>query len=244
MSDAKTMEKNIIQLKGVTAVYETKCSALTGIDLQVKAGEFCFITGASGSGKTALFKLLSAEHPAAEGTIQVNGYRYQQCRRQQLLQARRAMGLIFQDFRLIDTLTVDENLEIAMRCIGAQTKQIDARIKEVLTLVGLAGKRNSFPTELSGGEQQRVAIARAVINRPVMILADEPTGTLDPLLAKDILDLLVKINRESGTTVVVITHARELVDRFHERVITLSEGRIVSDVRKGKYLDRKAVAKL
>ena len=165
------------------------------------------------------------------------------CNRRQKAEARRTIGIVFQDFRLIQSMTIAENLEFSMRCIGAQVQDIEQRIPEVLDLVSMREKKDCFPTELSGGEQQRAAIARAIINRPETILADEPTGNLDPILAQEIMALFIKLNETCGTTTVVITHARELVEQSAMRVITLSAGKIVSDCR-GHYLDSEEVCRL
>ena len=233
-----------IKLKNVSIEYKNGVMGVYNVDFQVKDGEFVFITGASGSGKSTLFRAISGEAQGLlSGDIVVNNYTYARCNRKQLAEARRTVGMIFQDFRLIQSMTVEENLEFAMRCVGANKASIEQRIPEVLDIVGLPHKVDSLPSELSGGEQQRIAIARAIINRPRTILADEPTGNLDPVLAQEIMDIFVKINDQIGTTSIVITHARELVERYNKRVVTLANGNIVSD-DVGKYLDREAVAAL
>ena len=233
-----------IKLKNVTVEYKNGTVGLRNVDFKVKDGEFCFIIGTSGSGKSTLFRTISGEaNDLIRGTVLVNNFNYKLCNRKKMSEARRTVGMVFQDFRLIQSMTVDENLEFAMRCVGANRDAINKRIPEVLDIVGLPHKVDSLPSELSGGEQQRVAIARAIINRPTTIIADEPTGNLDPLLAQDIMDILVHINDKLATTTIVITHARELVERYNKRVVTLSNGEIVHD-GKGTYIDREEVEAL
>ena len=218
----------MIRLKDVKVKYGNGTQAIDGISLTIEDGEFVFLVGPSGSGKSTLIKLLIGEVGPTEGRVMINGFSASNIRKKQIPLMRRTLGVIFQDFRLIEKKTVYENLEFAMRVVGASRKQMEERIPYVLDLVGLVGKEDRYPGELSGGEQQRVAIARALVNNPSTIIADEPTGNLDPDLALELMRLLVRIN-ELGTTVVVVTHASELVDRFKKRVVTLKEGRIVSD---------------
>ena len=226
----------MIDFVNVTKTYETGTHALNGIDLHIDDGEFVFLVGASGSGKSTMIKLLTAELQPTGGSINVNGYQLEKIKRSAIPYMRRTLGVIFQDFRLIDNKTVYENVAFAMRVIGASSKEIKQRVPYVLELVGLENKARRLPNELSGGEQQRVAIARALVNNPSMIIADEPTGNLDPARSFEIMLLLEQINA-LGTTVLVVTHERELVNRFTKRVVAINEGRIISDGMDGYYLN-------
>ena len=224
----------MIDFENVTKTYETGTHALNGIDLHIDDGEFVFLVGASGSGKSTVIKLLTAELQPTGGSINVNGYQLERIKRAQIPYMRRTLGVIFQDFRLIENKTVYENVAYAMRVIGASSKEIKQRVPYVLELVGLENKARRLPNELSGGEQQRVAIARALVNNPSMIIADEPTGNLDPARSFEIMLLLEQINA-LGTTVLVVTHEKGLVDRFTKRVVALEAGKIVSDGMDGYY---------
>ena len=224
----------MIDFVNVTKTYETGTHALNGIDLHIDDGEFVFLVGASGSGKSTIIKLLTAELQPTGGSINVNGYQLEKIKRSAIPYMRRTLGVIFQDFRLIDNKTVYENVAFAMRVIGASSKEIKQRVPYVLELVGLENKARRLPNELSGGEQQRVAIARALVNNPSMIIADEPTGNLDPARSFEIMLLLEQINA-LGTTVLVVTHEKGLVDRFTKRVVALEAGKIVSDGMDGYY---------
>jgi cell division transport system ATP-binding protein len=186
------------------------------------------LVGPSGSGKSTIIKLITGELKPTSGSVHVNGYSLERIRKREIPYLRRTVGVVYQDFRLIDNMTVYDNVAFAMRVIGAREKEIRERVPYVLELVGLQNKSRRHPTELSGGEQQRLAVARALVNNPSTIIADEPTGNLDPSLALDIMNLLQEINN-LGTTVLVVTHALELVDRFHKRVIALKDGLVVSD---------------
>lgn len=219
----------MIRFKDVEMEYENGTKALKGVSLDVDDGEFVFLVGESGSGKSTMIGLLTGELISTEGRIMINGFSMNNISEKQIPLFRRSLGIIFQDFRLIEKKTVYDNLAFVMRAVGASPKTIKDRIPYVLKLVGLERKTNNYPTELSGGEQQRVAIARALVNDPDTIIADEPTGNLDPERSYDLMRLLVQING-LGTTVVVVTHAKDLVDRFGKRVVTLQSGRIVSDV--------------
>ncbi|WP_409969440.1 cell division ATP-binding protein FtsE [Bengtsoniella intestinalis] len=219
----------MIKLKDVEMEYDNGTKALRGVSMDIEDGEFVFLVGPSGSGKSTMIKLLTGEVECTAGKMMINGFSLTRISDRQLPLMRRTLGIIFQDFRLIEKKTVYENLAFVMRAVGASQREMVERIPYVLKLVGLERKAHSFPTELSGGEQQRVAIARALINNPSTIIADEPTGNLDPERALDLMKLLVKIN-SLGTTVVVVTHAKALVDRFGKRVVTLQTGRIISDV--------------
>jgi len=224
----------MIKLTNVEKTYETGTEALKGISLQINDGEFVFLVGPSGSGKSTIIKLLTAEIEPTAGSLFVNGFRVEKIRRSDVPLMRRKVGVIFQDFRLIDNKTVYANVAFAMRVIGASEAEIKKRVPYVLRLVGLENKSRRLPHELSGGEQQRVAIARALVNNPTMIIADEPTGNLDPARSEEIMMLLERINA-LGTTVMVVTHEKGLVNRFAKRVIAIDEGRIKWDGMDGYY---------
>ena len=217
----------MIRLKDVKMEYDNGTRAIKGITLTIEDGEFVFLVGPSGSGKSTIIKLLTGEVEPCAGRIMINGFSVSNISEKQIPLMRRTLGVIFQDFRLIEKKTVYDNLAFVMRAVGASPKEIRKRIPYVLELVGLGKKADSYPTELSGGEQQRVAIARALVNNP-NIIADEPTGNLDPERSLELMSLLVKIN-ELGTTVVVVTHEKDLVDRFGKRVVTIDSGHVVND---------------
>lgn len=218
----------MIQFKEIQKTYDNGTKALKGIEFRIEDGEFVFLVGPSGSGKSTIVKLITAEEAPTQGRLMVNGYNLNTIRPGQVPFMRRSLGVIFQDFRLIEKKTVEENLTFAMRAIGASPREIRKRIPYVLELVDLGEKAKCQPAELSGGEQQRVAIARALVNNPATIIADEPTGNLDPERSLELMDLLVKIN-ELGTTMVVVTHEKDLVDHFGKRVVTIDSGRVVND---------------
>lgn len=218
----------MIRLKDVEKVYENGTTALRGISFGIDDGEFVFLVGPSGSGKSTIIKLLTGEILPSGGRIMINGFSMSNISDRQIPYMRRTIGVIFQDFRLIGKKTVYDNLALAMRAVGASTKEIRNRIPYVLELVGLAGKEDRYPDELSGGEQQRVAIARALVNNPSTIVADEPTGNLDPGRSLEIMTLLERINA-LGTTVVVVTHEKGLVNHFDKRVIMIDEGVVAGD---------------
>ena len=225
----------MVQMNDVKMVYEnTDAVALDGIDFTINEGEFVFLVGPSGSGKTTIIKLITGELAATSGEISVNGFDLGSIKRRKIPKLRRTLGVIFQDFRLIDKMTVYENVAFAMRIVGASNKEIKKRVPQMLELVGLADREKRFPAELSGGEQQRVAIARALVNNPRMIIADEPTGNLDPVRSLELMLLLEKIN-ELGTTVLVVTHEKELVNAFSKRVIAIDSGKVISDGMDGYY---------
>ncbi len=224
----------MIELREVSKSYEIDTVALDDVSLRIDDGEFVFLVGPSGSGKSTIIKLLTAELAPTSGSVFVNGYDLGKIRRRKIPMARRTMGIIFQDFRLIADKTVFDNVAFAMRAVGAREKAIQRRVPAVLELVGLEGKEDRYPRELSGGEQQRVAIARALVNRPQAIIADEPTGNLDPAMSLEIMYLLERIN-QLGTTVLVVTHERDLVNRFAKRVVAIVNGTIVSDQQDGIY---------
>ena len=226
----------MIEFKNVTMVYEIGTKALQDVSLKIKDGEFVFLVGPSGSGKSTIVKLLTAELHPTKGSVHVNGYNLERIKKKQIPYMRRTVGVIFQDFRLVRQKTVYENVAFAMRVIGASEREIRSRVPYVLQLVGLEEKGKHLPDELSGGEQQRVAIARALVNNPSMIIADEPTGNLDPVKSLEIMLLLEQINA-LGTTVMIVTHEAEMVNRFHRRVIAIDEGKVVSDGMDGYYIN-------
>ena len=225
----------MISMKNVSKIYESSNTlALDKVNLEVQDGEFVFIVGSSGSGKSTLLKLITGEIHATDGEINVNDFDMMLIKRHKLPKLRRTLGVVFQDYRLIKNMSVYDNVAFAMRVIGAKNRDIKTRVPEVLDLVGLGGRERRLPTELSGGEQQRVAIARALVNNPRLIVADEPTGNLDPVRSLELMLLFEKIN-ELGTTVLVVTHEKELVNALSKRVIAIDSGRIVSDGNEGYY---------
>ena len=225
----------MVQMNNVTKVYDSsKTVALDNVDLSINEGEFVFLVGPSGSGKTTLMKLITGEIFATSGQVIVNDFDMTGIRRSKLPKVRRSLGVIFQDFRLIDNMNVYDNVAFVMRVVGASPKDIKKRVPYVLELVGLEGREKRMPNELSGGEQQRVAIARALANNPRMIVADEPTGNLDPVRSLELMLLFEKIN-EMGTTILVVTHEKELVNAFAKRVITIDGGHVISDGMDGYY---------
>lgn len=230
----------MIRLTDVQKEYDNGTKALRGMSLQIDDGEFVFLVGPSGSGKSTIIKLLTGEERSSGGRVMVNGYNLNNIRQWQIPYLRRTIGVVFQDFRLIEKKTIRENLEFAMRVVGASNREMRKRIPYVLDLVGLGDKRDVFPNEMSGGEQQRVAIARALVNNPQMIIADEPTGNLDPQRSLEIMTLLERINA-MGTTMLVVTHEKELVDRFSKRVVAIKEGRLISDAEGGYYRYEKTI---
>ena len=235
LSKAKGMDIKMIDLQNVKKSYATGVQALNGITLHIDKGEFVFIVGDSGSGKSTLIKLLLKELDPSSGTIKVNGINLNKMKPRAIPKYRRKLGVVFQDFRLLKDRNVYENVAFAQRVIITPTKQIRKNVPRMLSLVGLAEKYKAYPKELSGGEQQRVALARALVNQPNILLADEPTGNLDPKNSKEIMKLLETIN-ERGTTVVVVTHNQEIVDAMKKRVIAMHKGVIISDERKAGYI--------
>ena len=218
----------MIRLKDVEMEYPNGTRAIRGISTTIEDGEFVFLVGPSGSGKSTIIKMLTGEEIPTAGRLMINGFSVNNIAERQIPMMRRTLGIIFQDFRLIEKKTVYENLEFVMRAVGMPMQEIKNRIAYVLLLVGLEQKAESYPNELSGGEQQRVAIARALVNNPSTIIADEPTGNLDPERSMEIMTLLVKIN-QLGTTVLVVTHEKDLVNKFGKRVITIDKGCIIND---------------
>ena len=224
----------MIEFTDVTKSYTVGTKALKGVSMQIEDGEFAFLVGPSGSGKSTIIKLITGELKPTSGTVHVNGYSLERIRKREIPYLRRTVGVVFQDFRLIANKTVYENVAFVMRAIGAREREIRERVPYVLELVGLDTKTRRHPGELSGGEQQRLAIARALVNNPSTIIADEPTGNLDPVRSMEIMTLLQEINN-LGTTVLVVTHEMDLVERFAKRVLAIDEGRVVSDGLDGEY---------
>ncbi|MBQ6756971.1 MAG: cell division ATP-binding protein FtsE [Oscillospiraceae bacterium] len=218
----------MVRFTDVFKTYENGTKALKGVSFEIQDGEFVFLVGPSGSGKTTIIKLITGEIAPMDGEVNVNGYDMGSIKFSKMPYMRRTLGVVFQDFRLMEGKTVYENVAFAMRVVGASNKEIRRRVPYVLELVGLDKRMMRRPDELSGGEQQRVAIARALVNNPRVIIADEPTGNLDPARSLEIMMLLEKIN-ELGTTVLVVTHEKELVNNFNKRVIAIDAGRVVSD---------------
>lgn len=228
--------EEIITLENVSKAYATGAPALNGVNLHINRGEFVFVVGDSGSGKSTLIKLLLRELVPTSGYINVMGYDLSKIRHRKIPKFRRNLGIVFQDFRLLKELTVYDNVAFAQRIIQVSNKDIKRNVPSILATVGLAGKYKAKPRQLSGGEQQRVALARALVNRPSILLADEPTGNLDPKNSWEIMKLLEQIN-ENGTTVIIVTHNREIVNAMQKRVVTMKRGVIVSDEEKGGYVD-------
>ena len=230
----------LISLNNVNKKYKNGVTAIHELDLTIKKGEFVFIIGGSGSGKSTLIKMLYREEKPTKGEIFVGGINVARLRNSKVYKLRRKLGIVFQDYRLLPKLTVYENVAFAMEAIGAKSSDIRIKTLKALELVGLKGKIRNYPDQLTGGEQQRVAIARAIVNDPKLILCDEPTGNLDPKMSLEIVKVLSQINKTTGTTVIMATHDKEIVNKFKKRVIALKEGRIVKDYEEGKY-DNEAI---
>lgn len=224
----------MITLKGICKTYSNGVNALSQIDLVIAEGEFVYIIGPTGCGKSTLIKLLDGEELPTKGEVIVNQINVGKLRHSKVPKYRRNIGVVFQDYRLLEHKTVIENIAFAMECVGAPTNEIRQRVRKVLDLVDLSDKGKSFPKELSGGQQQRVAIARAIANKPKVLVADEPTGNLDALKASEIISLISKINNEEKTTILVVTHDMNLVNKFKNRTIRLENGRVVSDLMGGE----------
>jgi len=223
----------MIDFKHVTKVYEPKITALKDVSVHIDKGEFVFVLGHSGAGKSTFLKLMLREEKATKGEVVVNGYNLSRIREKDIPYMRRTLGVVFQDFRLIPNLTAYENIAFAMRVTNIDEKEIKRRVPYILNLVGLAGKAGKLPAQLSGGEQQRVALARALVHKPDLVIADEPTGNIDPRLSIEIMELLKAIN-STGTTVLVVTHEHELARRYAQRTIEMRNGVIVRDTASGK----------
>lgn len=220
--------KPVIEFKGVSKTYPSGTHALEDVNIRINKGEFAFVVGSSGAGKSTFMKLIMREEKANTGTIMVNGFNLTKMRRKNVPMLRRTMGIVFQDFRLIPKMNVFDNVAFAMHVVGANSRQIRKEVSKALAKVGLGDKARSMPNELSGGEQQRVGLARALVNSPDLIIADEPTGNVDPNMSYEIVSLLTEINKR-GTTVLMVTHDHNLVRDFKHRVIMLDSGRIVAD---------------
>ena len=224
----------MIEFKDVSKIYSNKVKALENVNVKIDSGEFVFLVGPSGAGKSTFIKTLLKEVEPTDGEIIVNERKLGEIKRKEVPYYRRKIGMVFQDFRLIQNLNVYENVAFAMRVVEASQREIKRRVPTVLSLVGLSDKQKMFPNELSGGEQQRVSLARAIVNNPTILIADEPTGNLDPETAKEIMELLEDINK-SGTTILMATHAKDIVNNMKKRVIAIEEGVVVRDDRKGMY---------
>jgi len=225
----------MIEFNNVSKIYPNGTVALDSVDLKINDGEFVFIVGESGAGKSTLMKLLLREEKPTSGSITVGNYQLENLKNNKIPYYRRHLGVVFQDFRLFHDQTVYENVAFAMRAIGESGSVIRRRIPMILKVVNLEGKQNRFPKELSGGEQQRVALARALANNPSYIIADEPTGNIDPMLSQEIMSMLIKIQK-MNKTVIVVTHEKSLVDLFRQRVVTINHGKVISD-RVGEMFD-------
>ena len=230
----------LITLNNVNKKYKNGVTAIYDLDLKIKKGEFVFVIGGSGSGKSTLIKMLYREEKPTKGEIFVGGINVAKLRNSRVYKLRRKLGIVFQDYRLLPKLTVYENVAFALEAIGAKSSDIRVKTLRALELVGLKGKTRNYPDELSGGEQQRVAIARAIVNNPKLILCDEPTGNLDPKMSLEIVKVLEEINKTTGTTVIMATHDKDIVNKFKKRVIAIKDGRIVKDYEEGKY-DNEAI---
>jgi cell division transport system ATP-binding protein len=225
----------MIQFQNISKIYYPKTSALRGVDLAIKPGEFVSLVGQSGTGKTTLVRLLVAEERPTEGKVIVGGWDITDIKDSHIPILRRQIGVVYQDYKLLPKKTVKENVSFALQVSGHKNKEIDRTVKQVLKIVGLENKDARFPKQLSGGEQQRVSIARALVHRPKILVADEPTGNLDAINTREIIDLLQKIN-EFGTTILLVTHNREVVNALRRRVVTIDKGQIVADHEHGKYI--------
>lgn len=230
-------EDSLISLENVTKTYGNGVHALKNITLTIEDGEFVYVIGPTGSGKSTFIKLLDGEEIPDSGTVMVEGINVGQLKHKKVPYYRRNIGVVYQDFRLLPDMTVFENIAFALEVVGTPKMEVRKRVREVLNMVSLEEKSKSFPSELSGGQQQRVTIGRAIANRPKVLICDEPTGNLDPLMSNEIVELLEKINEETGTTVVMVTHDKALVDQHKKRTIALEEGYISADIMKGGYLD-------
>ncbi len=229
----------MIEFRDVTKIYDSNDThALENVNIKIEDGEFVFIVGSSGAGKSTFLKLIMHEEKPTSGEVIVNGYASTKMKKKQVPYYRRTMGIVFQDFRLLPNKTVKENVAFAMEVLGYDKKEIHKRVMEVLDLVGLKNKVRQFPDQLSGGEQQRVVIARAIVNKPKLLICDEPTGNLDPDTSMEIMKVLDEINA-MGTTIIMATHDRDIVDRMKKRVILLDRGRLAKDIEKGSYCNER-----
>ena len=228
-------ERFMLELKNVSKTYKNGVNALHDVNLRIEQGEFVYIIGPTGSGKSTLIKLLDGEEVPTKGVVDVLGINVGKLRHSKVPKYRRNIGVVFQDFRLLERKTVFENIAFAMEVLNEPSRMIRKRVRQVMNLVGLDDKGNAFPAELSGGQQQRVAIARAIANKPKILIADEPTGNLDPGKSDEIMMLLEKINREEGTTILMVTHDTVLVNKHRKRTLVLEAGYLVADMVEGGY---------
>jgi cell division transport system ATP-binding protein len=226
---------SFIELRNCYKVYKNGVTALAGVNLEIKKGEFVFVIGSSGSGKSSLIKLLYREEKPTRGEVFVGGLNVAKLRNRKVYKLRRKIGIVFQDFKLLPKLTVYENVAFALETMGLKDSEIRPKVIDALTLVGLKDKVRCFPNQLSGGEQQRVCIARAIVDKPKLLICDEPTGNLDPNISKEIMDVISNINKELETTIVMATHSKEIVNRMKKRVILIENGVIENDTVKGSY---------
>lgn len=226
----------MIHLENVSKIYNNGVHALKDVNIHIEPGEFVYVIGPTGSGKSTFIKLLDGEEIPDTGSVVVAGTNVGKLKHKKVPYYRRNIGVVFQDFRLLPNLTVFENIAFALEAIGVGKQEVRRRVREVLSLVSLEEKAKSFPRELSGGQQQRATIGRAIVNKPKVLIADEPTGNLDPEMSNEIISLLEKINAEEGTTIVMVTHDKTLVDQHKKRTIALEEGFVVADIMKGGYL--------
>ncbi len=224
-----------IEIKNCYKVYKNGVAAIADLTLSINKGEFVFVIGASGSGKSTLIKMLYREEKPTKGTVEIGGINVGKLRNRTVYKLRRKLGIVFQDFKLLPKLTVYENVAFALECLGMKGSEIRPKVIKALDHVGLKDKLRSFPNELSGGEQQRVCIARAIVNNPKLLICDEPTGNLDPKTSKGIMDVLETINKELGTTIIMATHDKDIVNRMKKRVIVLDSGVLSQDHEKGSY---------
>ena len=227
----------LINISDVSKSYKNGVTAIYDLDLKIKKGEFVFVIGGSGSGKSTLIKMLYREEKPTKGQIIIGRINVAKLRNSKVYKLRRRLGIVFQDYRLLPKLTVYENVAFTLEVIGTKKSEIKKRTLKAIELVGLKAKTRNYPSQLSGGEQQRVAIARAIVNNPKLLICDEPTGNLDPDMSMEIVKLLDSINKATGTTIIMATHDREIVNKMKKRVLVLKEGRLVKDYEKGKYDD-------
>jgi len=226
---------SLIELKDVTKTYKNGVTALSDVNLEIKKGEFVFITGGSGSGKSTLIKLLYRQEKPTRGNVMVGGVNVAKLRNGKVYKIRRKIGIVFQDYKLLEKLTVYENIAFVLEMYGMKSKEMRPKILKALEQVGLKEKSRSYPTELSGGEQQRVSIARAIVTEPKVLVCDEPTGNLDPKTSLEIMKVIEDINTNMGTTIIMVTHDETIVNKMKKRVVTLDKGMIIKDVEKGSY---------
>ena len=227
----------LINIKNVNVRYKNGVTAIYDLNVKIKKGDFVFVIGGSGSGKSTFIKMLYREVKPSEGQIILGGINVAKLRNSKVYKLRRRLGIVFQDYRLLPKLTVYENVAFTLEVIGTKKKEIKTRTLKAIELVGLKAKTRNYPDQLSGGEQQRVAIARAIVNNPKLLICDEPTGNLDPEMSMDIVKVLEKINQATGTTIIMATHDKEIVNKMKKRVLVLKDGRLVKDYEKGKYDD-------